>query len=151
MAFWWDLVVPSHKILEPPTLFIIYLDGCPIMWKSRRTPFVTSGTASTAFVAMNFATREALFSKHVMSFLNHTPPSPIKIFSDNNPAVLAVNTKNCTKLSEHLDAQYHFVREQQALGHIRALWFPRSENESDILSRPVEAVAFTKLRSLLLH
>ena len=131
--------------------FIIYLDGCPIMWKSRRTPFVTSGTASTAFVAMNFATREALFSKHVMSFLNHTPPSPIKIFSDNNPAVLAVNTKNCTKLSKHLDAQYHFVREQQALGHIRALWFPRSENESDILSRPVEAVAFTKLRSLLLH
>lgn len=129
--------------------FVVYLDGCPIAWKSRKTPFVTTGTASTAYVAMNFACREALFSKFLLSFLGFNQQGPILIMTDNQAAARAVNHKNVLPLTKHLDTMYHFVREHCTKGTARGLWINRTGNESDILSRPVEATLFSKLRDRL--
>ena len=113
---------------------MIYLDDCPITWKSKRTPIVTTGTASTAYVAMNFAAQELAFSSHLLSFLGFPQCEPMNLFSDNKPAVNAVLTSNTTPLTKHLDAHYHYVQELNVTKIIKAKWIERKFNESDIFT-----------------
>ena len=130
--------------------FIIYVDDMPIAWKSRRIPFVTQGTGSTAFVAMNFAAIETRFCKHLLEFLGFSQHCPMDVYTDNLPASQAVRSVNTTPLTRALDLKYFYIREQFRNSVINVEWISRDDNEADMLTRPLQQNELTRQRRRLL-
>jgi hypothetical protein len=129
--------------------YILFLDGNPIHWKSKLMPFVTTGTPSTAYVAMNRATQEINFCNELLDAMGYPRLAPTTIFSDNQTAVNNVKTRNVTGLSKTMRANYHYVRDQCESGYIYPVWIPTGKNIADIFTKPLQAQKFTPFRDAI--
>ena len=131
--------------------YCIYLDNRPLIWKSRRTTQVTTGTASTAYIAINYTAQEAIFTSMILEFMGHKQPGPMKIQSDNKPAVEACKTSNITPVVQTLSTIYHFIHDRYESKEIILKWISRYSNESDIFTCPLGKAGFTRNCAPLCH
>ena len=130
--------------------YIIYLDLMPIHWKSKRTPFVTAGVGTTAYVALHFAAKGVLFTSYILDFLGFLQPSPIRMFTDNQSCSLAIQSEITTPLTRCLEEKYFYIRELHHNKKVNVKWIPRSTNESDLLTHPLPHTKLTSQRARLM-
>jgi hypothetical protein len=65
------------------TGYVIFLNGTPIAWRSKRQKNVTLLTTEAEYVALSEAARETKFIQQVLKSLNFEVELPIKMFVDN--------------------------------------------------------------------
>ena len=75
-------------------------------------------------------------------------PSTIKV--DNTAAISLTNTGASHNRTKHIDARYHFIKEQIANGTINMVWTPTTLQLADLLTKQLPKETFTKLVSQLM-
>ena len=98
--------------------YLLFLGRVPFSWQSKRQLTVALSSCKAEYMATTQATKEAIWLKKLLGELDeenvHCYLSTIPIQSDNQGSMaLAVNLLGHSKCN-HIDIQYHFVREQLA-------------------------------------
>ncbi|WVZ88497.1 LOW QUALITY PROTEIN: hypothetical protein U9M48_035014 [Paspalum notatum var. saurae] len=127
--------------------YYVYLGDNLISWASKRQTTVSRSSAEAEYRAVAHVVAECCWLRQLLQELHLPLEKATVVFCDNVSAVyMAANPVHhrCTK---HIEIDIHFVREKVALGEVRVLHVPSSQQFADIMTKGLPS--FTDFRSSL--
>ena len=88
--------------------FIIYVNGCPISWRSRGQKSVTLSSTEAEYVALSEVATEILYICSILRFLQVKQEFPIEVHVDNVGAIYLSKNASTSNRTKHIDTRYHF-------------------------------------------
>ena len=91
---------------------ILLFNGTAISWWSRTIKTVACSTQDAEYMALSDTARETMFCRNLLCLLGFEL-STTPVYGDNNGSLaLAANPGGEHQRSKHIDARYHYIRQQ---------------------------------------
>ena len=117
------------------TGILLFVNGTPIRWYSKRQHTVESSTYGSEFVALRIATEMLLALRTSLRMLGVPLNGPADVFCDNNSVVQNSTIPASVLKKKHNAVSFHKVRETIAAGAMRVSHEPTESNLADLLSK----------------
>jgi hypothetical protein len=142
------------------TGFVVYVNGIPISWASKLQTEIALSTMEAEYVALSMATREVLSLRNQLEEMmnalkiqrNFKFTAHSQVFEDNAGALALATSPTLTPRSKHYATKYHFfkahTKERGGILDIKKI--NTKDQVADILTKPLEATSFAKVRQLLM-
>ena len=129
--------------------YIIFFDGSPISWASKKQPCVATSTTHSEYIACYAAATEVIWLRRLLASIGISQTTPTTIFTDSQSAMrLAVNPEFHSR-TKHVDVKFHFLREQVVLRSIDIQYIPTQQQIADIMTKALPPDQYRRLRDLL--
>jgi hypothetical protein len=126
------------------TGYVIYLEGCMIDWKSKSQKSVTLSSTEAEYVSISEISKDLVFVKNVLDFLEIDFHKPIKLHVDNIGAIYMADNGMSGNRTKHVDVRYHYVRELIEDGIVKVEFVRSEENDSDPLTKNLGTELYEK-------
>jgi hypothetical protein len=126
------------------TGIVIFLNGTPVLWYSKRQNTIESSTFGSEFVAAWIAAEMNDALRLKLRWFGIEIDGPTNGFCDNESVVKNVSKPESTLKKKHNAICYHKVRECVASGALRIRHEPGTSNLSDLLTKFLPAPAHKK-------
>ena len=114
----------------------VKLGDTAIGWKSSTQKCVTTATYEAEYVALCDASKEALFTRAALAFLQpELSGIRVDIFGDNKGAKAIADNPSSTSRSKHIDVKPHFIRGLIRTEEVRILHIGTEEQHTDVLTK----------------
>ena len=129
--------------------YVIFFNDSPISWAFKKQPCVATSTTHSEYIACYAATIEVIWLRRLLASIGIPQSKPTVIYTDSQSAMrLAVNLEFHSR-TKHVDAKFHFLREQVVLCSIELQYIPTLQQIADILTKALTPDQFRRLRELL--
>jgi hypothetical protein len=129
---------------------LIFLNGAPIRWYSKRQNTIESSTFGSEFVAMKIAMEMNAALRYQLCMMGVPIKGPSNKFGDNSSVVKNVTLPKLTLHKRHNSIAYHKCHEECACGAAWVAHEPGKENCSDGLSKCLAGPALHKFAQSVL-
>ena len=129
--------------------YVFQIGGATVSWSSKRQATVAKSSTEAEYVALSFATQEAVWLRQLFDSVGFGLSSATVIFEDNNGAIDLSRNDKYHNRTKHIDISHHFVRERVESGEIDVVHCPSTEMVADVLTKGIPRVQFEKLRGML--
>ena len=133
------------------TGILIFLNGGPIRWYSKRQNTIESSTFGSEFVAMKIAMEMNAALRYKLRMMGVPIEGASNTFGDNASVIKNVTFPESTLHKRHNSIAYHKCREECAGGAARVAHEPGKENCSDGLTKILPGPAFKAFVRSVLH
>ena len=119
------------------TGYIFMLAGGAISWKSSKQSLIATSTMEAEFISCFQASNQAIWLRNFVTGLQimETIQSPLKIYCDNNSAVLYSNNNRSSTKSKHIGIKFLAVKERVQNGLIDIEHIGTDQNIADPLTK----------------
>ena len=124
------------------TGIIIFAQGTPILWYSKRQNTIETSTFGSEFVALKIATEMVEGFRYRLRMMGVPIKGPVNTFCDNDSVVKNVTNPASTLTKKHNAIAYHKVRESVAAEIQRIAFEPGKYNMSDLLTKILSGPLF---------
>ena len=132
------------------TGYAFLLHGACISWRSTRQRTVALSTTEAEYMALSESTQEAVWLKRLLEDLQQRDSNaPITIYGDNQGSIALTRNPEYHRRTKHIDIRHHFVREKVEDGQIVIKYCSTQDMLADLLTKPLPAEKFVKLRNKL--
>ena len=127
-----------------------FLIGCSLVsWSSRKQATVAKSSTEAEYVALSFATQEAIWLRRLLRSIGCSADSTTTIYEDNQGAIeLSRNPKHHNR-TKHIDTSFHFTRERVVSKEVSVQYCPTSEMIADAMTKALPRNSFQKLRNYM--
>ena len=124
--------------------YIYMLAGGAISWKSTKQTLIASSTMATEFIACFEASNHGIWLRNFVTRLRivDTIEIPLKIFCDNNSAVLYSNNNRSLAKSKHINIKFLIVKERVQSGQLSIQHIGTNSMIADPLTKGVPPKVF---------
>ena len=129
--------------------YCVYLGISLISWSSKRQPTVSRSNSEAEYRAVANVVAECSWLRQLLQELSCPVDRATVVYCDNVSAVYLSANPVHHRRTKHIELDIHFVREQVALGHIRVLHVPTSQQFADIMTKGLPTASFEEFRSSL--
>jgi hypothetical protein len=120
-----------------------------ISWKSKKQKSVSRSSCEAKYRALANATCEAQWLKNLLKAFCISHRSPTVIFCNNDSAIHIANNPVFHERTKHIDMDCHIVRDKVEEGVVHLMPIQTKEQIADLLTKPLGAAAFYKLKAKL--
>jgi len=120
-----------------------------VSWSSKRQPTVSRSSAEAEYRAVANATAECIWLRQLLGELHCTVDKASVAYCDNISAVYMSANPVHHKRTKHIELDIHFVREKVALGELRVLHVPTTQQFADVMTKGLPTATFEDFRSSL--
>ena len=126
--------------------YIIFYNGGPISWSSKRQAFVSLSTCEAELASLVHAAKQMLFLNKILTELSR-PQQRMVIYEDNSAAIKISNQETPSNRSrtKHIDIKFHWLAEQIQAGLLVPHHIPTNYNIADIMTKPLSPEVFKRL------
>lgn len=118
-----------------------------ISWTAKRQETVSNSSTEAEYRALTAVARELTWISSLLRDLGVSKRQPTLVRCDNLSAVyLSAINPALHNRSKHFDTDYHYIREQVALGLIETQHISGSLQLADIFMKPLPRSSFVTLR-----
>ena len=130
----------------------VMLDDTAIGWKNSTQKCVTTATCEAEYVVLCDASKEALFTRAVLIFLQPDRTGMgVDVFGDNEGAKAIANNPSSASRSKHVDVKLHVIRGLVRAGEVRVLHVRTAEQHADVLTKTLRRKTFMLHRAALMN
>ena len=131
---------------------ILYVNGAPITWYSKRQNTVESSTFGSEFIALRIGTELLKALRYKLRMMGiPLSEEPSVVWVDNNSVVCNTSVPESTLKKKHVAICYHLVREAAAAGILTIYHIRSEENRSDILTKNLTGVKLRQAFQMILY
>ena len=142
MAYFLPNYGTSFDNRRSTTGYCAFLAGACVHHSSRRQSTVATSTAHAEYLAAFEATRDAIRSRNLLADLGIPQSGPTTLFEDNEQCIRMSEKDYSTPRMQHLDARYHWLREQVVhSGTVRLVHCSTEDMIADCLTKPLASPA----------
>ena len=146
-----DYAAASNDLRSVSGIAVV-LGDTAIGWKSSTQKYVTTATCEVEYVAFCEASKEALFMRAVLVFLQpDLSGMRIEIFGDNEGAKASVDNSSSASRSKHIDVKLHFIRGLILAGEVSIVHHGMEEQHANVLTKPLWRKKFLVHRAALMN
>ena len=117
------------------TGFGILFHKCLIVWKTKLQPHTTLSSTEAEYVALNAATKEAIWVLRLLSEMGIEMKIPVPVFADNQSTIALAKHNMAKPRTKHIALRYHWIREQLVNGTFKLFYVPSNENLADLFTK----------------
>ena len=112
----------------------------------------TKSSMEAELVAIDDAMAQILWTRHFLA-AQGIPVPVTTIYQDNKSTILlSENGKaSSSKHTKHLDMCYFFVTDEQKRGEVKVAYCPTENMLADFFTKPLQGVAFRRMRRHILN
>lgn len=129
--------------------FCVYLGDNLISWSSKRQPTVSRSSAEAKYRGVANAVAETTWICNLLLELHCPLTKATIVYCDNVSAVYLSTNPIQHHRTKHVELGILFVRERVALGQVRVLHVPSSQQYADIFTKGLPDVLFNDFKSSL--
>jgi hypothetical protein len=145
-----DAAASCHMTRRSTTGIILFINGTPIIWYSKRQNTIESSTFGSEFVALKIAVEMNEALRYKIRMMGIHIDGPTNAFCDNQSVVTNSSIPQSTLTKKHNAIAYHKVRESVAAEAIRIKLEKGADNLSDVLTKFLAKDAFSCCVSCIL-
>ncbi|CAJ2645382.1 unnamed protein product [Trifolium pratense] len=128
--------------------FFKYLNAS-VAWCSRKQPIVALSSCEAEYIAGSYAACQALWINSVLKELKINVKKPITLQIDNQSAINLAKNPVPHGRSKHIEARFHFLREQVNQGSLEVIHCATGSQVADIMTKSLKIDKFLNLRNSL--
>ena len=117
--------------------YVFHMGSRAISWDSKKQPIVALSIAEVEYVAATTATCQAVWMRRMLRSLCHEQVKGTTVYCDNSSVIALSRNSVFHKITKHIDAKYHYIRELVNNGEIVLQHCRREEQFADILTKPL--------------
>ncbi|KAH9113686.1 hypothetical protein LEN26_013109 [Aphanomyces euteiches] len=106
-----DAEYANDKYTRRTSVYLLYLNGCLISWKSKLQNIVALSTSEAEYISMSFGLQEALWIKSLLQELKLNLKLPIIVYEDNQSTIKMAENLTLHQRTKHIDVRHHFIRD----------------------------------------
>ncbi|XP_019091092.1 PREDICTED: uncharacterized protein LOC109128703 [Camelina sativa] len=129
--------------------FCVLLDTNIVSWSAKRQPTVSRSSTEAEYHALASTASELTWTASVLRDLSISQSYAALLHYDNLSAVHLSANPVLHNRSKHFDIDYHYVREQVALGLLEVQHIPAELQLADIFTKSLPRPSFQRLRHKL--
>jgi hypothetical protein len=129
--------------------YVFFLANGPISWKSKLQSIIAQSTTEAEYVAINAATKEAVYIKQLLKELNEFKQEIFPLYTDNNGALLLAKNPIFHERTKHIAVKYHYIRDLISQGIINLIYVPSRENKFNSFTKALNRIKFNKFLNYL--
>lgn len=129
--------------------YVFLLGSGSIAWASKKQAVVSLSTTEAEFISAAMCACQCIWLNRILDSLCFSQSKSSVIFCDNSSAVKLSKNPVMHGRSKHIDVRYHFLRDLVKDGRIELVHCGTAEQVADILTKPLKADTFVKLRKEL--
>jgi hypothetical protein len=141
---------PDRKSQYGYTVHLGSLTNPPIYSKSRKSKTVSLSSTEAEYLAIADACKDVQWYHQLLSELGFKSPSPTQLYEDNMSTIAMLRNGNDKGRTKHIDIRHHYIRDMLANNEISIDHLSTKDMIADILTKPLPASDFLRLRPLLL-
>ena len=133
--------------------YVFLVNNGPVSWKSKQQKCIAQSSAEAEYVAANESAKEVKWLRRVLKTLLPSLEGgdlPTRIRCDSSAAIGIIENPICSSKAKHIELRYHFVRSCNLDGTCVFKHITTNENVADILTKPLPAPQFKKLRNKIM-
>jgi hypothetical protein len=119
------------------TGIVIFLNGAPIIWYSKKQNTVETSTFGSEFVALKIAAEMLRGLRYKLRMMGIPIAGPSYVYCDNNSVVMNTSAPASTLKKKSNSIAYHAVRWSVAADEMRVTHIASEDNVADILTKPL--------------
>jgi hypothetical protein len=127
----------------------VFLGDSLVSWSSKRQPTVSRSSAEAEYRVVANVVAECCWLWQLLGELQIVVPKATVVYCDNISAVYMMANPVHHRRTKHIELDIHFVREKVALGQLRVLHVPTTQQFADIMTKGLPTAAFQEFRSSL--
>ena len=131
------------------TGFCTILGSNLVSWSAKRQDTVSRSSTEAEYRALAETAQEVTWISQLLRDLHIPQDQATLMLCDNLSAVYLTTNPALHKKSKHFARDWHYTREQVALGLIETRHIPAEKQVADIFTKPLPRKAFEHLRSKL--
>lgn len=143
------------------TGWLLGLGGSWIDWCTKKQETVALSSCEAEYMALASATQAILWTRSLLAEMDMqstggavstsslSSPVPLRMFSDNKSAIAIAKNDAHHSRTKHIDIRHHFVRDEIQAGNILLQWISTEQQLADILTKPLAAAPFMRIRDQL--
>ena len=125
------------------------MGSAAISWSCKKQSTVATSSAEVEYISAWEATCEIVWLRRVLQDLGISPAEATSLFIDNQSVIKLAKNPVFHSKTKHVDTKYHHIRSLIAKDVIKPVFFPSEDQTSDILTKPLGRIKFTKFRDEL--
>lgn len=129
--------------------YSFFFQGSLVSWSAVKQKSIALSSTEAEYYAMAHAFKEALWLRSFLELLHLPVPRPFPILSNNQAACSLSNSPALSARSKHIDIRHHFIRDHVQAGSFTTTWVPTEDMPSDIFTKPLPIVHFSRHRDVL--
>ena len=122
--------------------YIFYLANGPISWKSKLQTIIVQNTTKAEYMAINAATKEAVYIKVLLEELGHYNQQKFPIYTDNNGALLLAKNPVFHERTKHIAVKYHYIKDLIDQDIIDLIYINTINQKADGLTKALDKAKF---------
>ena len=119
------------------TGIILFVNGTPVKWISKRQKTVETSTYGSELVAARIAVEAIMEHRYNLRMLGVKVSGPSLLLGDNKSVILNTTVPSSMLNKKHLACNYHRVREAVAAGVVSFVHVDSGSNLADLLTKPL--------------
>jgi hypothetical protein len=124
--------VPGHQ--EVNVGLLVFLGGSLVSWSSKRQAVVSRSGVEAEYRAVANVVAECTWLRQLLAELGSPVNKATIVYCDNVSSVyMASNPVVHHWRTKHIELDIHFVREKVAIGDVRVLHVPTSQQFADVI------------------
>ena len=128
---------------------VLYKFGnSPIAWSSKLQPTIALSSTEAEYKVLSEAARNITYLRRLFNELQIDVQTPTPILCDNLSSIHLVRNPIMHAQTKHFDLQHHYIREKYNDGTIQVTFIPSTEQEADLLTKPLAPQKFLHNRAL---
>lgn len=119
------------------TGFLVYLNGAPIYWTSKKQTSVETSSFGSEFTAMKQCTEYVRGLRYKLRMMGIPCEGPSYVYGDNQSVLFNTSIPDSTLKKKSQSIAYHYVREGAAKDEWRTAYVNTHLNPADMLTKPL--------------
>lgn len=124
------------------------VNGGAISWSSRKQDNVALSSCEAEYVALTETCKEVTWLKQIAIALDINVKGPITIFTDSQSCIAIIENQKFSNRTKHIDARYHYIKEEVTSGRIKLIYVPTNDNIADLMTKPLQHTKINQLRTM---
>lgn len=125
------------------------LFGGAISWRAKKQSTVSLSTAEAEYIALSFATCEAIWIRSFLGEILDPLDLPTVMFVDNQSAIAMAKSNKFHDRTKHIALPYHHVRHAVAHEVNSVHWIDTHSNIADIFTKALDPVKTSRFATAL--
>jgi transposase InsO family protein len=127
--------------------FAVCIGGGATQWGSRLQPHVSLLSTESEYTTASKVGCEIMWTHYLFEELGYDVSSPLLV--DNKSAIQVAKHPEHQSTMKHVHRAYHWIRDQVEHKQISVSHVPGDDNPTDIFTKPLRRIKFTKFRAML--
>ena len=128
------MTTPGNK---PITGYLFKLGSSLVSWSSKRGTMVPLSVTEAEFIALQYATQEAIYLKNFINELLDTSHDPVTIYTDSasSLAIIDAPEEQYTQRTKHYDIKRNFFADRIEKRYVTLRHVTTTNQEADMLTK----------------